>query len=947
MSILHNEITTMDPIAALLSLEFDEPRRWITRKHAKGTPWHVIASCPTSDDLTTFLEQMVNLNDWPKMTEVMWKALVSQQEENELETMALDIRNGHALVIDGSSNSLVEVPESSHSCWQLYKNKLLADGFADKSVGEIERATIKLLKRLSSDTRTIDPVKGLVIGNVQSGKTANMAALMAMAADWGWNMFIILSGTIDNLRIQTQGRLHDDLNSEGCNLSWYCLEHLSTSSPIGSRAQDLHFEEGSRQRYFTVSLKNASRLKKLIQWLQKDRNKMKQMKILVIDDEADQAGINTANVDSAERKRINGLICALANGMDEKSRPVEDKYLAMNYIGYTATPYANILNESSRESLYPKNFISTLTVSKEYFGPQQIFGMPEGDYRGLDIIRNVGSDDLQIIKDIHSGTSNDMPESLSDAICWFICCVAGMRVQGYKKSMSMLVHTSQRVPHHEEVSNLIQNWMNSLDKKELLEMCRTIWERETSLFPLDEFKEQYPDYGLMDKLKDYPVFEEIEDEIERIISVDLKPIHLNEQGVLKYHNGIHLCVDNSANNGVNDEDEYLRLVYPKKENMPEVPPAFLVIGGATLSRGLTLEGLVCTFFLRSVKQADTLMQMGRWFGYRKGYELYPRLWITEAAQSQFEYLAILDHELREEIHMMEVKGLKPNEYAARIRNTPKLQLIRITAKNRMQKSMDAEMDYSGSFNQTYLFDEDADILKKNYDHTERFINGLGAPMEHKDCNPHSANANIWTDVSLDTVESFLKGFKFCERLTVFNDMSPLLAWIRKITEEGNLKNWNVVLAGKKKAEEDELISFENCKVSKITRTRKKTKTEVKNVINIGVLRAPTDILADVDLDGQPDEVKLMFRNIEESRVKEIRSKAGLSTTPQLLIYVVDKDSKAKADSSARKDLNAPCDIVGLCVNIPGGNAGANYVAKVCIKLENEFNDEGDLDGSNS
>lgn len=933
-------------ITNLTDVKYDHPRRWILNRFQRGYSWSEIKHSPSQfGSVEVFLLRKEDEDGWPKIDTTTWEILVDQQEEAERRLIEAEIRRGQSLVIDGTSNNEVSIPDNDYSCWQLYKRELKDKGFAEESILEIERATIKILRRLSADTSSIEPIKGLVIGNVQSGKTANMAALMAMAADWGWNMFIVLSGTIENLRIQTQKRLLEDLNIEGCNLTWNCLEHLSKASPAGSRAQDLHFESSSRTRYFTVSLKNSSRLSKLIQWLQKDRNKMKQMKIIIIDDEADQAGINTAAVDSNERKKINRLICSLANGQNEHSVSIEDKYRAMNYIGYTATPYANILNESSRESLYPRNFIATLSVSKEYFGPQQIFGIPDGAYQGIDIIRKVTSDDLDVVKSIHKGESNEMPNSLADSICWFICSVAAMRTQGYKKPISMLVHTSQRVQHHSEISSLIQAWINNADKREILDRCKRVWGSETNQFSLDEFKEQYPDYGLLEIVNDYPSFESIKDEIKQILAIQLKPIYLNEEGELVYHDGIHLCVDNSANNGITDEDEYLRLVYPDKERMPDKAPAFLVIGGATLSRGLTLEGLVSTFFLRSVKQADTLMQMGRWFGYRRGYELYPRLWITENAKLQFEYLSILDQELREEIRMMEVRGLRPSEYAARIRNSPRLQFIRITAKNRMQSAVDAEMDFSGSFNQTYLFDDDETILKENLDKGLKFIEGLGSPIAKKECNSHSANAAVWTNVSYKKVEDFLSGFHFCNRLSVFNDISPLLSWVRQCVEDNKLNNWNVVLAGKKNATPEDTWVLSNCSVSKVNRTRKKTDNELDGIINIGVLRAPVDILADVDLEGQSQEVLDIFTHVEETRVKEIRMKAGLGCTPQLLIYRVDKDSAPKSGSASRKPLCAPCDILGLCVNIPGGRIGTNYVAKVCVRLDSSISDNGDLEGN--
>lgn len=925
-------------------MTYSEPLRWIRRKRERGTEWDTIADKPSSSSLSDFLSNKEEDDGWPKLDEQTWKEMVRFQEENEKKISDLDVMKGHALVIDGSSNNDVYLPDGDMSCWQLYKKKLERNGFSEESIGEIERATLKILRRLSDDTRNSEPVKGLVIGNVQSGKTANMAALMAMAADWGWNMFIVLSGTIENLRKQTQTRLFTDLNNADVvsNLTWLSLEHLSPRSPIGSRAQDLHFEENSRQRYFTVSLKNSARLEGLIQWLQRDRAKMQQMKILVIDDEADQAGINTADVKSTERRKINKLICALVNGLDHDAKAIEDRYRAMNYIGYTATPYANILNEASLASLYPRNFLATLSVPNLYFGPQQIFGSPDGKYGGLDIIRTVSKEDLKAIKDIHKGDSDTLPDSFMDSVCWFTCCVAAMRLRGYRKPISMLVHTSQQVLHHSRVSDLVVDWMNNTDRQELLDRCRRIWDSETGQLPLDEFKEQYPDYGLLDSVSDYPSFDEIEDGVRKVISIDLKPISMDQKGELTYHEGIHLCVDNSKNNGVNDEDEYLRLVYPDKEHMPDVAPAFLVIGGATLSRGLTLEGLVTTFFLRSVKQADTLMQMGRWFGYRRGYELYPRVWLTQNTQDQFQYLSIMDQELREEIHMMEVCGLTPDRYAARIRNTPKLSLIRITAKNRMQGVMDADMDFSGSFSQTYLFDEDKDILEKNLDAGRSFIESLGAPRPRKACNPHSSHAFVWEDVTFDRIKEFLRAFHFNKNLLVFNDLNPLFTWVEKITGEGNLKNWNVVLAGKKQVEPGHTWDLDNCSVAKVIRTRKNTKVEKKDVINIGALRAPGDLVADVDLEGQSDEVLALFSHLAESRMKEARTLAGLGETPQLLLYVVDKDSKPKPDSTSRKDLDAPCDLLGVCVNIPGGAVGANCVARVSINLGTLLPDVSDI-----
>ena len=621
----------------------------------------------------------------------------------------------------------------------------------------------------------------------------------------------------------------------------------------------------------------------------------------------------------------------------------------MNYIGYTATPYANILNEAGEDSLYPRNFISTLSVSKEYFGPQQIFGLEGGeyDYDGLDIVRIIDEDDLQTIKDIHDEGSPYIPLALRNSICWFLCGVACMRIWGYKKPISMLIHTSQKTDHHKNVAKAVRDWIVSKDPDELIDQCEQVWNEETTRFSFEKFREQYPQYDRKDdEINKYPAFEEIRKELAVLLSKEPTNIPLDEDDEFTYHEGIHMCIDNCKNNGISDDGMYVRLAYPTADNMPTPAPAFIVVGGATLSRGLTIEGLISTFFLRSVSQADTLMQMGRWFGYRKGYELLPRIWITSKTNDQFKFLAALDQELRDEIHEMDTLGKSPANYGPRVKNTPKASFIRITAKNRMQSAQATDMDFSGSFNQTYLFDNDAEILKNNLKMAYAFIASLGQPEKHKECNIHAENSIIWRNVDFSLVKEFLVGYKFNQRLGVFNDISSVITWIEKITAEGKLEKWNVILAGKG-SDRNSIWDSPVGPVNKISRTRKKVKNESDTVINIGVLRDPRDIVADVDLEGQTQEVVNLITKFKSKYAKEVRSLAGLDATPQLLVYVIDKDSKVSKESETRENLNAVEDIVGICLNIPGGKRGTDYTATVAIHMQNNpFDDEGDLEGTN-
>lgn len=932
---------------------FDDPRNWIKNARKKNMEWDsiLLANKHDKEGLVEFLANQVDDNFWPELEVKDWEALVSLQQDSEEKTKFIELSQGTALIYDPKQDNAVTIPMDEYSSWQLYRKKLLKDGFKKESVDEIERATLKILKRLSNDTRESGPIKGLVIGNVQSGKTANMAALMAMAADWGWNMFIILSGTIENLRLQTQTRLFNDLNQTG-NVAWRALEHLGKNVDISQKAQSLHFEEKARDRYFTVCLKNSTRLKNLIQWAQADSNKQRQMKILVIDDEADQAGINTGHVDEDERKKINALLCSLVNGKDENGHDIDTQYQAMNYIGYTATPYANILNESGEESLYPRNFISTLAVSKEYFGPQHIFGYSGEavEFEGMDIVRTIEEDELNDLRNIHNGDSYETPKALFDAISWFLCGVGCMRIWGYKKPISMLVHTSQKTAHHQNIADVINEWFSTNTTEQIIKKAKNVWDIETSRFTFDDFRRQYPDYDRSDdEINQYPAFEEVEKEIRVLLGDGISNIKLDDEGDLSYHKGIHLCIDNCMNNGITEDGYHVRLAYPEPSKMPSPAPAFIVIGGATLSRGLTLEGLFSTFFIRSVGQADTLMQMGRWFGYRKNYELLPRVWMTQKTKEQFEFLAALDQELRDEIQYMDVNGRSPSEYGPKVKNSPKVSFIRITAKNRMQSATPAEMDYSGASNQTYLFDDDPDILEQNIENTMDFLYQLGDEWVPVQRYPHQKNVAIWRNVSFNRIRSYIEMFKFQKRLSVFNDTKPLLDWLQEMTDTNKLGDWNVIVAGKSEPTNGTWELPNGTVINKVKRSRKCNQTELDNgIINIGVLRGPADLVSDIDLDSISNaelraEIEDFLNHYNAKGAMAYRDKSGLQETPQLIIYRIDKDSKAK-ENTLRLDLDAPEDLIGLCLYIPGGRKQTSYATTVSIKMSNDvFDGDADLE----
>lgn len=927
---------------------YDGARTWIRAKREHDVSWEDIQyACRGSlEGLLKFLADkeadeywMIDADDW--------YALVDYQHRAEDQQLSITSTSGEAMSVDDGEDSNIVIPTDPASSWCLYRKKLLNQRhFKPDAVSSVESSTLKILKRLHSETIPGKAVKGLVIGNVQSGKTANMAGLMAMSADWGWNMFIVLSGTIESLRKQTQSRLYSDLNDRG-NLRWMCLEYLSKKSPVGNRAQDLHFERESNERYFTVCLKNSKRLESLIKWLIDDPNKQSQMRILVIDDEADQAGITTSKIyddeEKIERKKINKLLVNLVNGKNAAGKETDAQYRSMNYIGYTATPYANVLNEPGEASLYPRSFITTLGVSNEYFGPQQIFGVSGGIYDGLDIVRKINDNDLTIIGEIHDGDLVEIPTSLQKAICWFIDAVACRRLQDARKSVSMLVHTSQKTDHHKNIERLITRWFEkTAPTGELARMCQEVWEEETKKFTRKMFEEQYQGYGNLDQLMDYPMYCDIEPYVDQLIKANITHISMADDEEFRFNDGLHLCVDNCKNNGINEDGFFMRLTYPQRQEDLDKTPAFIVIGGQTLSRGLTLDGLVCTYFLRSVGQADTLMQMGRWFGYRRGYELLPRLWLTEITNKQFCFLSDLDQELRDEIYNMDINGIIPAYYGPRIKNTPSYQFIRITAKNRMQSAQPTDMDYSGSFNQTYLFDENTDIVRGNYAATMTLLQHLGAPAARDLENRFAKGTVVWRNIDFFVIRAYLEAYRIQPNQRIAGTMDSLIEWVDKITMDGKLTAWNVVLSNSDGKEKK--VTTPAGDISLVNRSRKIKDESWQGIIDIGVLRDPRHILADVDYSKLDERLRDRLDSSTVGQYKACRNAAGLNNVPQLLLYLIDKDSKAAVGSQTRIDLNAPDHIAGYCLNIPGGKPNSTYAETVSIHINPDiFDGKPDLE----
>ena len=926
--------------------EYDNIKHWIAEKIENGFSW---------DDVDHFCvdkeqekEEFIKLkNEELIIPNVMkfdeWKPFVSYLKSKYSQIIDMF---GFA---DEKSNNL-PVPSYQGSPWPNYKDYLLGKKtgepkMSDEAVTMIENNCHWIVNHLERDTRQAGPTKGLVMGSVQSGKTANMIGLVSMAAAYDWNVFIVLSGTIDNLRKQTRDRFLKDLKEIGA-LSWRILDYtnnpdymieLESKKKITPDDLNLNIYQNGvvknnwLNRYVLVCLKNSRRLQNLITWLHANQSRSAKMRIIVIDDEADQASVNTVKMgepqseEEIERTAVNKLIINLVKGNDKDGNPSPVQFQAMNYISFTATPYANVLNEAYRDSLYPSNFICSLPESKEYFGPKVIWGSKTDEkYNGLNIIRTIPDEEIKEIKQLNKGQSYTLPEVFKKSIAWFLCTASVLRKRNHKSPVSMLIHTTSIQNGHFEEYSALQRWLNEgKHNGEVLEMCEKVYEEEKDKFRLDDLREGYPDYALLESVNDYYLpFCEIKDEIETLIS-DVVNIKMDENKKPHYHeNGIHLCVDNCKANKIAEEGTFLRIVYPDKKM--EKAPVFIIMGGNTLSRGLTLEGLVCTYFARNVNQADTLMQMARWFGYRRGYELLQRIWMSELVQEKFELIEEIDEKLKFEFEDFMKKGKSPSMFGPRVMSSSKIARFLITSKSKSQNMIACDVDFSGDSYEVTKFENNGDDLKKNIDITDEFIKTLGIAKKSEAID----SAYYWDDIDSESIiTNFIEKYKIFNCSPLHIDIPIFVNWIRQMNKEKKYLKWNVAVAGDKGSSERWIISGAN--VGKIERS-KKIKTNEK-IIDIGSLRSGRDILSDIALKNLSLEKKVLFDDRKKRGVNliSLRFELGYSDIPLLLLYKIDKNKGKQLKT--RKPIGSDEDIIGFSIIVSGEEISADYIRTVQVK----------------
>ena len=494
---------------------------------------------------------------------------------------------------------------------------------ASRIINSIDFETDTILKNMENPIRHDFDSRGLVVGYVQSGKTANFTALIAKAADAGYRFIIVLAGIHDELRQQTQIRIdreltgHNNLNLEGNFIEWNDLEdthrwyNLTSAGWLDGKETGEFSGKGinkfrdiflSKDRpVLAIIKKNVKIMERLIKWIENSEEiHRKNVPILIIDDEADQASVDgNANKPDNDPTKTN-----------IKIRQIIELFERTAYVGYTATPFANVFidhnadHENLGDDLYPRNFIHSLPEPHGYFGTRRIFHDNLDDY----FVKKI-EDSKQEKKDL--ADRGLLTSNLVSSVYDFLIGIAVRNLRGQENMpMSMMINVDHRVNKMDRIGDLLKGYIN-----------RTL----PNHYNLNDIHEAYLNYiqvskTLNEKLfcdNEYFEWSAVSEEIVKIIS----------------ERTIKISVLNSKN-----ED---KLDYAKNPSMKVI-----AVGGNKLSRGLTLEGLMVTYYLRESKQYDTLLQMGRWFGYRKGYEDLVRIYTNETLWRQFKDLAIVELEFR-------------------------------------------------------------------------------------------------------------------------------------------------------------------------------------------------------------------------------------------------------------------------------------------------------------
>ena len=788
--------------------------------------------------------------------------------------------------------------------------------------------------------------RGLLLGDVQSGKTATYTAICNKAADAGYRIIIVLAGMMENLRIQTQGRLDAEfvgidskntLNKKADQEIRNIAIGVGKIPPINKEKRIACFTsvETDFNKRIVQSLglslrnlngtalfvikKNKSVLNNLHKWLVEnnaDQNALIDLPLLLIDDEADNASVNT-NSEERDPTAINKGIREILNCFRQAS-----------YLGITATPFANIFidpdSDETARDLFPKDFLTVLPTPEQYIGADRIFGHGDadeweignnertaGEYSDAIIpIRNQEQDHFFVFKHKKELADDlyDLPESLREAVRYFILAngITDLRTD-IKEHRSMLVNVSRFTMVQNRTADLIEEYLNTI-KADL---------ENYSKLPVEQAIQIPGIASLYDTWIEHNV-----DAIAGIDWAEFLALWLN-----KTTKRIEVRSVNQKNGASSlDYSEY-----------KDIGMRVIAVGGNSLSRGLTLEGLCVSYFYRNTMMYDTLLQMGRWFGYRPNYDDLFKIWMAEDAIDWYGYITDAINELKDELKKMKRQNQTPEEFGLKVRQAPGSLLI--TAKNKMRTAtaVNRPITVSGRMIETPRLKADLQTIQTNEQLCRSFIQNISGISSVNYYYDTFTKAHIWKDVPKTDVIDLVRSFATHPWSLNFQPIA-LADYIA--SDDGPLAIWDVAIPNGSADAIDVALSESYIKVQPELRNLSK-EGSIRNMIRVSDhhVRVGTGGCAKIGLD--------------EDKIKRIRANGGSISDktylikdrhPILLIHILKK----KDDE--RRDPSIPDIVFALGLGFPdtGNERTANYMVNIhelrnWVDIEDEDDDINEND----
>jgi hypothetical protein len=666
--------------------------------------------------------------------------------------------------------------------WDRYKKLLAERHFSPQVLGTLHADTNRTLGLLENPAKP-GPWnrRGMVVGHVQSGKTANYIGLICKAADAGYRLVVVIAGVHNNLRNQTQKRIDEGFVGRDSAALLSLRENkyvgvgrydarrrpVTFTNSIKDFSKDLATGVGvplqnlNEPAVFVIK-KNSSTLKNLLDWLREHNasrgTKTVDTPMLLIDDEADNASINV-QYGRDEVSRINGQI-----------RDLLQMFTRSCYVGYTATPFANIFidpdtDDAMRgEDLFPRHFIVSLDPPTNYFGADRVFLTD-----GRPVVRHIDdNEELLPLKHVITHVVSALPASLIAAVRAFVVARAIRLLRGHRNQhCSMLVNASRFTGVQGQIRTALQRLLDDIQASVRL---------NAGLPCADALRD--PELAALKSVWDVEFansgqpWSEVQGELLEAVS-PIKVVEVNSRsyGTLNYNDY---------------EDTGLNVI---------------AVGGFSLSRGLTLEGLMVSYFLRNSMMYDTLMQMGRWFGYRPEYEDLCRVWMPEEAEGWYAHVAESIEMLREEFRQMAAAGATPEEFGLKVRAHPDTLIV--TARNKMGSGerVVVSIGLDNEFIETSTVRNDETARKHNGKAVLDFSTELAASGRPLTSAKDVSGGWLLRDVPVKCVRNFIAAYANHPR-SIVTDSGPVGRYI-EAREETELATWDVLFAGLSKGAEAE------------------------------------------------------------------------------------------------------------------------------------------------